>query len=367
MKTRVSVFGSFDAKRAEKEKNTGFKLDKSFPEFEGACKELGRRLAKAGVILNACSDTPDTADFHVTTGFLECAKDLGTQASCVHVYRPVVRKQNQKKDNGRTPVFQDLLDEIRSGLIKLAAADCDSWNVAHLRALRNSDAVITIGGLLNTYAIGMAAILAEKRLVPIGTFGGASSRLLKELNSELKAIGGIDTEMLASPCTSKKEYDVLDAAVRMCRDKPRVFMIHGHSSDWRSIASFIEKDIGLKVIDMKTEGEPGETIPARFLKHASSVAAAIAVVTPDDVGWDRKNDPWQCRPRGRQNVWFEVGWFWARLKPDRLMLLVKKMPDGSEIEIPSNLNGLDVTDYEEPISVREEVDRFLRLVEGVSE
>lgn len=370
MKTRVCVFGSYCPDRAEADKNRKFLLESSFGEFAEACRELGRRLAKARVVLNACSDGSETADLYVTQGFLEAAKTIRDPASFVQVYRPLSRVRQQRSTSAGQPVFERLLvDKAYNGLIRLLDGRCISWSVAHLRALRDSDSVVTLGGLNNTYAVGTAAVLAGKRLVPIAGFGGASARLLDELGRELSATGRSEVGALSSPCTAQNEYAVLDAAVALAvrREKPRVFMIHGHSRDWAELAAWIEKEVGLKVIDMQTEGRTGETMPQRFESNASSVMAAIAVVTPDDVGWARKEEPWRCRPRGRQNVWLEVGWFWGRLGRDRVMLLFKNHEGHPEIERPSDLQGLEFAEYEEEAtSARDKVLRFLKEVEGVT-
>ena len=49
--------------------------------------------------------------------------------------------------------------------------------------------------------------------------------------------------------------------------------------------------------------------------------------------------------RARQNTWLEIGWFWGRLGRDHLMLLVK-----GDIEIPSDLRGLEYYSYHENVA-----------------
>ena len=46
---------------------------------------------------------------------------------------------------------------------------------------------------------------------------------------------------------------------------------------------------------------------------------AIALVTPDDVVKKAGKSQWQARP----NVLFELGWFYGRLGPQRLLVLVE--------------------------------------------
>ena len=48
-------------------------------------------------------------------------------------------------------------------------------------AVQRADAIITIAGLEKTYLNGLAAIVSRKKLVPIGTFGGASEKLIEDI------------------------------------------------------------------------------------------------------------------------------------------------------------------------------------------
>lgn len=362
MNTQITVFGSFDPERANADVNQRFRLEQSYQDFVDACMELGRRLAKRHVILNACSDTPETADLHVTLGFLEEAQSIRDPASFIQVFRPLKKRRQEGE-----PFGELLLKPEYDGLLRLADRRRDNWNVTHLRALRRTDAVITLGGLNNTYSAGTAAVIAGKRLVPIASFGGSSARLLDELGTELGTDTQSELALLSSPCSRRNNYSVLDIAISLAlwRETPRVFIIHGHGRDWEQVAELIEREANLKIIDMQTEGRTGETMPQRFEHHASSVSAAIAVVTPDDVGRALKDQAWTSRPRGRQNVWLEVGWFWGRLGRDRVMLLIKREPQWPDIERPSDLQGLEFAEYEgTPDSVREKILKFLREVQG---
>jgi hypothetical protein len=73
---------------------------------------------------------------------------------------------------------------------------------------------------------------------------------------------------------------------------------------------------------------------------------AIVVATPDDVGY-LASEPGQRRPRTRQNVWLEFGWFWGRLGIQRTALMVMQQPGKvinptlAQFEQPSNIAGLD--------------------------
>lgn len=55
------------------------------------------------------------------------------------------------------------------------------WDIAHLLAAKKADVVLIIGGAESSYIAGLAAHFSGKRVVPIGSFGGAARKLLDYL------------------------------------------------------------------------------------------------------------------------------------------------------------------------------------------
>ena len=78
------------------------------------------------------------------------------------------------------------------------------------------------------------------------------------------------------------------------------------------------------------------------------VDAAIALVTPDDLGGLREDSDAGLRDRARQNVWVEVGWFWGKLGRARTLLLGKR-----GVELPSDLSGLVMEEFNDLPAERE--------------
>ena len=106
---------------------------------------------------------------------------------------------------------------------------------------------------------------------------------------------------------------------------------------------------------MKDQLITGATLPEKFEQLAGTAMLAIALLTPDDLGSAVANQlsitPSTKSLRARQNAWLEIGWFWGRLGRDHVMLLVK-----GDIEIPSDLRGLEYYSYRE--NVAEVADRI---------
>jgi len=112
-----------------------------------------------------------------------------------------------------------------------------------------------------------------------------------------------------------------------------VFLVHGHDEASKEAASrFIEK-LGFKVVILHEQPNGGRTIIEKF-EDNSNVGFAIILLTPDDIGAMR-DKPTDGKPRARQNVILELGYFIAKLGRERVCALYKE-----EVELPSDIYGL---------------------------
>ena len=112
-----------------------------------------------------------------------------------------------------------------------------------------------------------------------------------------------------------------------------VFIIHGTDHGTRAkVARFLEK-LELSPIILDEAANKGRTIHQKFRDH-SRVAFAVALFTPDDVGRPA-DDSAPTKPRPRQNVVYELGYFSAKLGDGNVCVL-----HSNEVEIPSDLSGV---------------------------
>lgn len=65
--------------------------------------------------------------------------------------------------------------------------------------------------------------------------------------------------------------------------KLTVFITHGHSSDWREVQPFIEKDVRLATIELAQEANRGRTIIEKLFDNSDQCDSAVIVMTGDDV------------------------------------------------------------------------------------
>ena len=111
----------------------------------------------------------------------------------------------------------------------------------------------------------------------------------------------------------------------------KIFLIHGRDIGAReTVARFLDT-LGIEAIILQEQPDEGQTIIEKFERYAE-VNFALALFTPDDVG-GLEDDA--LKPRSRQNVIFEFGYFIGKYERNRVRALVK-----GNIEIPSDYSGV---------------------------
>lgn len=112
-----------------------------------------------------------------------------------------------------------------------------------------------------------------------------------------------------------------------------VFVIHGHDGERKlEVASFIERVTGRRPTILHEQANRGRTIIEKFEGHAAQAGFAVVLLTGDDVGGV---NPESLRPRARQNVVLELGFFMGSLGRSRVVALHEE-----GVELPSDLDGV---------------------------
>ena len=123
-------------------------------------------------------------------------------------------------------------------------------------------------------------------------------------------------------------------------NKNKVFIVHGHNETIKEkVARLLEK-LNLEPIILHEQINNGNTIIEKFEEHSNSVNFAIILLTADDEGKANKEDNY--KPRARQNVFFEMGYFYGKLGRNKVFLLKE-----NGVEDPSDLSGIIYTPYDE--------------------
>jgi predicted nucleotide-binding protein len=111
----------------------------------------------------------------------------------------------------------------------------------------------------------------------------------------------------------------------------RIFVVHGRDDGPReAVARFLAR-LGLEPIILHEQANQSRTV-IENIEEYSDVGFAIVLLTPDDEGSLRGEIP---RPRARQNVLLELGFFIGKLTRARVCTL--KVGD---LEIPSDWRGV---------------------------
>lgn len=118
-----------------------------------------------------------------------------------------------------------------------------------------------------------------------------------------------------------------------------VFIVHGHDGEMKAEVARLLKDLGLEPIILSEQPNGGRTIIEKFEDHSQQVGYAIVLMSDkDDVG--RSVEDSELKPRARQNVILELGYFIGQLGRKRVCVLKK-----SGVEDPSDIFGIVYTPY----------------------
>lgn len=117
------------------------------------------------------------------------------------------------------------------------------------------------------------------------------------------------------------------------RTSREVFIVHGHDETTKlEVARFVE-GLGLQVVILSEQANRGRTVIEKFEAHAGSAGFAIVLLTPDDFGGAASSAP-ENRPRARQDVILELGYFIGKLGRTHVCALYK-----GNLELPNDIDG----------------------------
>lgn len=129
----------------------------------------------------------------------------------------------------------------------------------------------------------------------------------------------------------------------------KIFLVHGHNELMlESVARTIQQ-LHLKPIILHEEEDFGKTIIEKFETNAAEANFAVILLSCDDMAVSNKDlereakerdFKAQYKPRARQNVIYEMGYFTGKLDREHVFLLIE---DG--IEKPGDLDGIIYTSF----------------------
>ncbi|MBE1877166.1 TIR domain-containing protein [Myceligenerans pegani] len=338
---KVTVFGGWYSGRS------GFECTGSLSEFATTGRAIGRLLSTLGHRLIITSNTERTLDSFVAEGFLKASADSSRPPSgselTIVLFGP--DQADTQYGEGSDAAFNELISQYGE-FISFVTAPGRLRFSRHFAAIGECDAAIILGGADHTFLAGRVARVAQKIMVPLGGSGGAGRELLEEglrLSRQQDGAHSRPTEArlrrLFAPWSEGVERVLRD----ILTETP-VAIVHGRSPDWQSLRNMLDTVLSSDIhryrpVLMNELEVDSEALPYKWERAGSMATAAIALITPDDVG--ALDGSSALSSRARQNVWLEVGWMWGRLGRSRLLLLVQ-----GDVEVPSDLQGIEYHTYE---------------------
>lgn len=120
----------------------------------------------------------------------------------------------------------------------------------------------------------------------------------------------------------------------------RVFVVHGHDNEMKQAVACVVERLGLEAVILNEQPDRGQTIIEK-IERFSDVGFAVVVLSPDDIGHSKADGPDAARPRARQNVILELGYFAGKLGRENVVALHR-----GDIELPSDYDGVLYTSYD---------------------
>lgn len=131
----------------------------------------------------------------------------------------------------------------------------------------------------------------------------------------------------------------LDITQKQMSDNKNIFIVHGHDEAMKlDVTCTIEK-LNLKPIILNEKPNSGMTIIEKIEKY-SDVGFAIILLSPCDKGCEVGQEN-NFKPRARQNVIAELGYFIGKLGRQRTFILKK-----ADVEEPSDFSGVVYEPYD---------------------
>lgn len=208
------------------------------------------------------------------------------------------------------PEFNGSFEELQATVTKLGCAG--TWaDIGNGKQFKTSD-----GGILNWFpATGrinfQGAAAAKGKLQEL--FGGAA------MSTPSAAPAAI-----AAPAQKPKE---------------KVFVVHGHDSVSREQLELVLHKLGLDPYVLANTGGGGltiiEALESEIGGHPDAARFGIVLMTPDDIGYSKRDGEGKAEPRARQNVVLEMGMLISSLRRPNVAILKK-----GHLEVPSDADGI---------------------------
>lgn len=148
----------------------------------------------------------------------------------------------------------------------------------------------------------------------------------------------LELEISAAP---PERGPVAVAAGKIVESK-KVFIVHGRDDARKfELASFLHGVTGEQPVILHQQSNGGQVLIEKLEEHGASAGFAVVLLTGDDFGRPEELAAEDERPRARQNVVFEMGFFFGLIGRQKVAVLYEP-----GVELPSDINGLVYTEID---------------------
>jgi predicted nucleotide-binding protein len=236
---------------------------------------------------------------------------------------------------------EELLQSLRYGFEQL-----DQFDRARLNRLRDRGQMIIrrIFGPDSPYIERLTSIEFSFRRIAVSTRGIGEDPAMRQAreralqSGQQQSISLVDTMLedlaLGAPEQARGSEEPLGSISN------RVFVVHGHDGEMKqAVARTVEK-LGLEAVILHEKPNRGQTLIEKIERY-SDVGFAVVLLSPDDTGCANAEGPGSAKPRARQNVILELGYFAGKLGRENVVALYR-----GGIELPSDYDGVLYTPYD---------------------
>lgn len=216
---------------------------------------------------------------------------------------------------GRATQNRDAYEELKNGYF--------TWDEYNLQLLRT---MFTTQAMADEYRgffgfVGSDSPYLEQRV----------DEVHREIDSAIRRLASIKDRLELIPLAPGLAEPREPGRPTVTGAGDEVFLVHGHDEAVReAVARFIGK-LDLTPIILHEQPDQGRTVVEKLERHGD-VGFAVILLTPDDVGG---KSPEALRPRARQNVVLELGYFVGRLRRERVCAIHR-----GDLELPSDYMGV---------------------------
>jgi predicted nucleotide-binding protein len=169
---------------------------------------------------------------------------------------------------------------------------------------------------------------------PWDGFRGAVDALHENLRDRLVRLRTVKQCIDLLPEYEPRASEPRTCGVQVSGSSSRVFVVHGHDEGAKQSVARVLERLELEPVILHEQPDQGRTVIEKFEDY-SDVGFAVVLLTPDDMGYAVAANPKTAKPRARQTVIMELGYFLGKLGRGRVCALYRH-----GVELPSDFSGV---------------------------